>query len=152
MKKKNLFDKIIDGIGAFLMFSIIVVTFYQVMIRYVFKAPSTWSEEFARYLMIWMTMIGAAMALHSKEHVWIDTFIKFLSQRMKKIYKYFYFICLIFFMIFICYYGFSFALLNSSQKSPTTPWLSMFWPCISIPIGMGLMIYYILMETIKGKN
>ena len=141
-KKTNLINLIVDSFGALLMLLLIAVTFYQVVIRYVFKAPSSWSEESARYLMIWLAMIGSAMALRHKEHVWIDTFIKYLSKRTKKIYTYFYFICLVFFMIIILYYGISFAVLNSSQYSPTVSWLSMFWPCVGIPVGMALMIFY----------
>lgn len=151
-KKKNSIDVIVDGFGALLMFLLIAVTFYQVVIRYVFKAPSSWSEESARYLMIWLAMIGSAMALRHKEHVWIDTFIKSLSQEMRKIYTYFYFLCLFFFLVIILHYGISFAVLNSSQHSPTIPWLSMFWPCIGIPVGMALMIFYVFRELMKGKN
>mgnify|MGYP006290579219 FL=1 len=40
-----------------------VAIFLQIIFRFVIYVPFPWSEELARYLMIWMGMLGLAVAL-----------------------------------------------------------------------------------------
>ncbi len=44
----------------------------QVVARYVFNAPLTWSEELARYTFIWLSFLGAWLAWSKREHLGID--------------------------------------------------------------------------------
>ena len=46
--------------------------FLQVIFRYVFKSPLTWSEEIARYLFIWMTFIGAYSGARQGKHIGVE--------------------------------------------------------------------------------
>jgi TRAP-type C4-dicarboxylate transport system permease small subunit len=38
---------------------------YQVVARYLFEAPPAWTEELARYAMVWTGMLGASAAFYS---------------------------------------------------------------------------------------
>ncbi len=59
--------------------------FVQVVTRYVFKIPLFWIEEFARYLMVWMVFIGAALAISKQAHLRVDVLDFLLPQRVKDI-------------------------------------------------------------------
>src|SRR6202043_140295 len=52
------------------------VTFAQVCARYVLGDPLIWSEEVARYLFVWVSMIGAALALREGGHFGLDLLIR----------------------------------------------------------------------------
>lgn len=147
VRKQNLLEKIVDNIGAFIMFSILFVTFYQVVSRYVLNTPLFWSEELTRYLLIWMTMIGSAMALSKHEHFSITTFIDCFSLGGQKLMYYLRNFVLFIVLIIISYYGYAFAILNSTQYSPSIYWLSLFWACLALPVGFALMLLCVIKDV-----
>jgi TRAP-type transport system small permease protein len=55
-----------------LLAAVLVLSFAQVIARYVFDAPFIWSEELARYGLIWMTFAASAFVMASGEHISID--------------------------------------------------------------------------------
>lgn len=76
MKKKNILQKIACGynrleeyllIGS-LAFSVLLI-FFQVIMRTVFKNSLSWSEELSRYIFIWQIWLGASIALREHEHI-----------------------------------------------------------------------------------
>ncbi len=61
-----------------LMTSLCVVVFTQVLARYIFEAPLTWSEEAARFLLMWLVMMSAAFAFKKNAHF----AVRFAADRM----------------------------------------------------------------------
>ena len=55
-----------------LMFVAVVNVLWQVFTRWVLNDPSAWTEELARYLLIWIGLLGAAYAAGNKMHLAID--------------------------------------------------------------------------------
>ncbi|MFC5731824.1 TRAP transporter small permease [Cytobacillus gottheilii] len=59
---------------------------WQVFSRYILNSPSTISEEFLRYSLIWISMLGAAYAFGSKKHLAIELFVsKLTSDKARKV-------------------------------------------------------------------
>lgn len=50
----------------------LAVTAYSVLLRYVFDAPVTWSDELSGYLVVAMVMLGAAESLRRGDHISVD--------------------------------------------------------------------------------
>lgn len=65
----RLFDRVLPGLAAALTGGMTVVVFLQVVARYVVQYPLPWSEELARYLFIWASLLGAAIAVHRGGHI-----------------------------------------------------------------------------------
>lgn len=59
----------------------VIVIFYQVILRYVFNASNIWSEELARYLMCYSVLLGAAIAVRKYSHLQVDFVINMLPAR-----------------------------------------------------------------------
>jgi TRAP-type C4-dicarboxylate transport system permease small subunit len=77
----------------------VVLVFTNVVMRYAFNSGITVSEELSRWLFVWLTFLGAVVALHERSHLGTDTLVSRLSVRGKKI-------CLALghvFMLFICW-------------------------------------------------
>ncbi|MEH6659305.1 TRAP transporter small permease [Leeuwenhoekiella marinoflava] len=70
MKKR--LDKILGTILVFLMASIVVAVLWQVFSRYVLQSASSFTEEIARYLLIWIGILGAAYAAGQQDHLAIN--------------------------------------------------------------------------------
>ena len=58
----TLFDRAAYGLVALLMGGMGVIAFAAVFFRFVLSDPLTWSEEAARYMMVWVTFLGAGYA------------------------------------------------------------------------------------------
>ncbi len=77
----------------------VVLVFTNVVLRYVFNSGITVSEELSRWLFVWVTFLGAVVALHEGAHLGTDMLVSRLSVRGKKA-------CLVLshlLMLFICW-------------------------------------------------
>ena len=69
-------------IGVILALMVILV-FGNVVLRYGFNSGITVSEELSRYLFIWLTFIGAVVAMHEHAHLGIDSLLRVLPRKGK---------------------------------------------------------------------
>lgn len=77
--------KIVDRVTAFLTCSLMIVMVliacWQVFTRFVLNSPSTVSEEFLRYALIWLTMIGSAYAYGKKKHLAVVFLVRKIPEK-----------------------------------------------------------------------
>ncbi|MES2943327.1 MAG: TRAP transporter small permease [Pseudomonadota bacterium] len=84
----------------------VVLVFTNVVLRYAFNSGISVSEELSRWLFVWLTFLGAIVALHERAHLGSDTVVSRLPLLGKKI-------CLVLghlLMLFICWLIFKGAL------------------------------------------
>jgi TRAP-type C4-dicarboxylate transport system permease small subunit len=62
-----------------------VLIFGNVVLRYVFDSGITWSEEVSRFLFIWMTFLGAIVALKDNDHLGVDMLLQKLPINGKRV-------------------------------------------------------------------
>lgn len=84
-KIKNILDKLLETL---IVISVAVLTLdvlWQVFTRFVLRKPCTWSEELAVFMIIWVALLGSAVALGRGAHLGVDYFVSKLpdSLRMK---------------------------------------------------------------------
>jgi C4-dicarboxylate transporter DctQ subunit len=80
--------KIVDGLilwaavlGGFLFIVITLIVFYEIVARYVFNSPTTWSIDVSIYLVMWATFLGAAYTLKEGGHIMVDVVLRKFSIR-----------------------------------------------------------------------
>ncbi|MEO7547482.1 MAG: TRAP transporter small permease, partial [Ramlibacter sp.] len=61
--------------------TMVVLVFGNVVLRYAFNSGITVSEELSRFLFVWLTFMGAVVALMQREHLGIDALVNRLSRR-----------------------------------------------------------------------
>jgi len=79
-KTSTLVSRILGMVLILLMIVLVIDVVWQVLARYLLKSPSSFTDELARFLLIWVGLLGAAYALGKKKHLAIDLFIKQLSS------------------------------------------------------------------------
>jgi TRAP-type C4-dicarboxylate transport system permease small subunit len=90
----------------------------QVFSRYILNHSLFWSEELARYLLVWLTFIGATVAYHRNMHPGVDFLFKRLERRNRdRIRRLVHLISFAFFLVMI-WYGCTFAYFIRVQTSP----------------------------------
>lgn len=80
-------DKYLEAFetGAFvvLLSVMTVVVFLQVIFRYVLRSSLPWSEELARYCMVYMVFIGVSAGLKAGSHTGVDAFVALAAEPLK---------------------------------------------------------------------
>lgn len=75
----HVLDAVLTRALVLLMLALVVAVLWQVISRYVFSAPSSWTEEAARFLLIWITLLGAVYAYRTGMHLGLDLLPKKLG-------------------------------------------------------------------------
>ena len=61
------------------------IVFYQVFTRYVMEDPAGWTEEIARYFLVAIVFIGAAMSVRKNNHIQVDYFYRLMPKAMGRV-------------------------------------------------------------------
>lgn len=69
-------------VGCFSVMTIVV--FVNVILRYAFNSGITFSEELSRLCFVWLTFLGAILAMKENAHIRVDSFVRRLSARGRK--------------------------------------------------------------------
>ena len=80
-KIKRALDNFLELLVTVAMAVLVVDVCWQVFTRYILGDPSSWTEELATFLMIWVGLLGASVALNRGAHLGIDYFVEKLSPR-----------------------------------------------------------------------
>lgn len=77
-------DKILSNLLVVIMAAMVINVLWQVFTRFVMGEPSSFTDELARYLMIWLGILGAAYVSGKNMHVAIDVLPQRASPRTQK--------------------------------------------------------------------
>ncbi len=122
----------------------------QVFSRYLMRVPFPWIEELARYLMIWVALLGAGLALRRKAHVGVTIVVGLFPFAVRRIVSVLVYLAMLYFVYILARYGAQITLFVRNQSTTTLPF-SFFWAYLAIPVGavlMGLQIISIILEEI----
>ncbi len=120
----------------------------QVVCRYLFNNSLFWSEEAARYLLVWLTFLGAAAAYYRGVHPGIDILSPYLGpglRRGKTIAVHL--VCLAFFLVMI-WQGAVFGHFVRFQTSPSLA-LPMWAVVLAIPVGGSILACHCLLFLLR---
>ena len=81
----DLFFKALELLVVLCMVAMVVMVFGNVVLRYGFNSGITVSDEMSRYCFIWLTYIGAMIAMREGGHLGVDTLVKHLPRGGKKL-------------------------------------------------------------------
>lgn len=113
-------------------FTVIVIT--QVVCRTFLQYSFVWADEISRYLLVWLTFVGASVAYHDNDMAALDIISS--KVRENKNYQIIFQLTVAIVSLFIIVYGLNLCLGSSVrlQRSPSIN-LSMFWVYVSVPLG-----------------
>jgi len=84
MKHRIIIDKILGWFVTILMGVLVLNVLWQVTSRFVVGHPSSFTDELAGFLLIWVGLMGAAYATGQKQHLAIDLISGKLAPQNKK--------------------------------------------------------------------
>lgn len=128
-----------DRIAALLLSMVVMMNVAQIIFRYVFVDPLSWSEETMRYATVWMVLLGGSSALFHGEHMGINIFDKVRSERVRSMARLLVLVCIALFCGVLMWEGFRAAIQNIEQLSPAMQ-IPMVFPYLAVPVGATLML------------
>ena len=72
-------DRALETLVVVVMAVLVLDVSWQVFTRFILKDPSTWTDELATFLLIWVSLLGAAVALKRGAHLGMDYFVERMS-------------------------------------------------------------------------
>ena len=135
----NAVEKVEKVILAASMAAMVVLMLYQVILRYVFSASNSWSEELVRYLFILDVMLAASIAVRRNSHLQIDVLINCFSPKLKSIFTIAATLAGIVFLALLFWYSLDLCMTATSNVSPGLG-IPMSIPYACVPLGAVLMI------------
>jgi C4-dicarboxylate transporter DctQ subunit len=142
-------------VGSLLM-ALTGILFLNVVMRFVFNNSLGWAEEFSRYSIVWVTMIGSSLCVRRGTHIAIDPLSRVLSDRGLRLLNIAVMIfCAIACAVF-CYYAWTITekIGRLGQRSATLN-MPMAVVYAAMPVGFALMAVHFLISAVgalgKGK-
>lgn len=131
----------VASVSAFLLFFIFIVIQYEVVMRFVFNAPTDWTNEVSTFAISWVGFLGAGYVLRLGRQLEIDVITMRLSPKAHRILGTITDTIGAIFSAYIAYLGYEFVrvawLMNATSASEldTALWI----PYLTIPIGFGVL-------------
>jgi TRAP-type C4-dicarboxylate transport system permease small subunit len=125
-----------------------VVILLQVFLRYVMKASLPWSEELARYLMVWIGLMGASLALHEGRHVGVTLVVDRTRGPLRKILTGIALIAVLWFLWLMLSEGTRLVHNIWQQRSPAMN-LPMVIPYAAVPLGAIFMMVQAVLAFVR---
>lgn len=138
----NFISRIEKSVIAALFFFNLIILFATVVMRYVFNASPTWTEEVSRYVMIWIIYIGVSQTIEGNSELKIDLLTKLSkSIRVYKVTSILGSLVSLIVSIYIVIYGFKFTmLLKTMGQMPGSFALPMYVIYIIIPLTATIWV------------
>jgi len=150
---RNKIDYVLGKALVLIMGIMVINVLWQVFTRYVTGNPSSFTDELARFLMIWIGVLGAAYVSGKNLHVAIDILPLRQTEKTQKKLKIIVTVLIILFVLFAFVIG-GFRLVYISyvlgQQSPALQ-LPLAVVYLIIPIS-GLLIMYYKISDLKNIN
>jgi len=157
LKPKTIFEKAnalgnyLSKITIFIVILLAAVMVLTVLIgvffRYVLRDSLGWTEELARYLMIWAALLSISIGIKDKEHVGIQLIIRNVPIKYARILNLLVNVIILIFLSVLSYKGMYIANKAIPQLSMGLG-ISMFWALLSIPVAGVLAIIQQIIQII----
>lgn len=145
-------DRVIAAFSVTVMIALVICVVWQVFSRYVLNQPSTLTDELARFLMIWVGLLGAAYTVGAQRHLSIDLFAMSLNKRKQTV------LSLLINLLILAFAGSVIVIgglklidktLSTSQVSAAMQ-IPMGYVYIILPLSGAIMMFYALWFVYQG--
>lgn len=149
----SVYCRLLEVVIAVALAVMVVLVFGNVILRYAFNSGLTLSEELSRWLFVWMTFLGAIVAMKDGTHLGSDTLVSKLSVTGQKVFLVIGHVL----MLFICWLLFvgslNQAIINWDSSSPVMEVsMGLFYACgMVLAVSGALILVDRLLRLMQGR-
>jgi TRAP-type C4-dicarboxylate transport system permease small subunit len=119
--------------------------------RYVVELPVTWTEELARYLMIWAALLAVSCGVARREHVAVTAVLHSLPAGLRRWTEVAIDLLAFAFFAFLCYFGIDMARQGQTQYATIFD-MSMAIPFASVSVSSALVCLQLALTAIRDAG
>ena len=134
--------------------ALFLIVVFAVIGRYVFGRSLTWTEEVPRYLLIWISFLGAAACVARREHVGFDVLFNALPDRIRRWLGAAIGLLILSFGWVVFRHGITFVKDFGPDLMETIPFTN-YWYYIAMPIAGALIVLFAaknIVDSLTGKH
>ena len=148
-------DRSLETLVVLVMAVLVLDVSWQVFTRFILKDPSIWTDELATFLLIWVSLLGAAVALKRGAHLGMDYFVERMTPNRRLYVAVFVYLCTGLFSLSVMTVGGATLVVRKLQLQETSPalGLDLGYVYLALPIsGFFLTIYSIelLVDSVRA--
>ena len=125
-----------------------VVVCLGVFFRYVLNSSLVWYDEFASYLLVWLTFYGAVVAQFQERHIGFDLVVEKLAPPARRLADGVAELAVLGFQFVLFYYGWILTERMGDETAISLPWVKVAWVTSVLPITGALMLIISLWRII----
>lgn len=125
-----------------------IAVFIQIIFRYLLHQPIYWSEEFPRFILIWLTFLGSAIAMKNRSHLSISLLTNRLSVKKRISVQFFANLLSLLFISILVWGGIIITILTMPNRTAALQ-MPTGLVYLAVPVGGIIMIIYLLKNTIE---
>lgn len=146
---RNIINKFTEWLACTILAIMTVLVTWQVITRFVFKAPSSVTEALAKYLFVWLVLITAAYVVGKREHMAIEFFVTRYSFRTRAVLESIVEICIFLFSAVVLTYGGGYIAMNAMCQTDSALSIPMGIVYLSLPISGVLSMFYSVCNMVE---
>lgn len=137
-----------ERVCGLLVAAMIGVVWFGIFDRYFLALGGTWTEELARYIMIWAALLAVPCCTYRREHIGLDLLFNKIPQKHQIKARVLLDLLGLAFFAFLFYYGIMMTSAGATQYA-TIFSMSMTIPYLSVPVACGLTIFQIFVCMVR---
>lgn len=144
MKKLEWTFSVLSGASLVVVF---LVTFGQVVQRYVFQMPMPWSTDVIRIFFVYSVFFGMTVGVLRKSHLNIDVLVQALPKRFAPFFRILSNVVMGIFLGFVLWFSIPFIMANTDQYTPYLMF-PMSYVYLVVPITAAIMLLSLVKDSI----
>jgi TRAP-type C4-dicarboxylate transport system permease small subunit len=140
------FLKAVETFTALLAVAMFLVVIVGVFFRYVLDSSLSWYDEFAEFILVWLTMYGSVVALARGTHIGFEAIVERFPAKLRRATEIFSTLCILAFSGVLLVSGWILIRAMTTETCCSIPAIKMGWIYSVMPITGGLMLIVCLVQ------
>ena len=131
---------LIEWWAVLLLAGLVVVVCLGVFFRYVLNSSLTWYDEFASYMLVWLTFYGTVVADYQRRHIGFDLVVEKLAPPARKVVDIAAELAVLGFQFVLFWFGWVLTERMGDETAISLPWVKVTWINSVLPVTGALLL------------
>jgi TRAP-type transport system small permease protein len=131
---------VVEWFAVSLLAGLAVLVCLGVFFRYVLNSSLVWYDEFASYMLVWLTFYGCVVVDYQRRHIGFDLMVEKLAPTARRVVDVVGELAVLGFQFVLFYYGWVLTERMGDETAISLPWIKVTWISSVLPITGGMLL------------
>ena len=131
---------LVEWWAVLLLAGLVAIVCFGVFFRYVINSSLTWYDEFASYMLVWLTFYGTVVADYRRRHIGFELLVDKLAPAPRKVVDVLAELAVLGFQFVLFYYGWILLQRMGDETAISLTWVKVSWISSVLPITGGMLL------------